>query len=330
MCHKYLGEPLLLQQVEEVTEPYRVQLFKDIVQEQYGLYVRLAEQLYLGELQADQEAFFLSLRGMCLAMAVIDKKAPVVKVRSPERSFSFCFPLPAVPVGCCRVCRIGFISYPGRFLRIAADLPVEMADPFREPAGEVHALFYKEGTMGCQLCVIDIQQVMIRGAAVLHFQVGVLLLQHLIVVQQVLQVACFFEAKDAVKEFAPVFPAARDDVAVIGRDHHGGVFPDMFADLFIRDLTGGEGLFAVLPYAGHFLRRLAVHEDAADTKAVLVVLHIIFIPALEIAFGEAQVINGIQQVGLADAVKPRNAHYFLPEGKAGMGEIPELGQCYGF
>lgn len=63
-----------------------------------------------------------------------------------------------------------------------------------------------------------------------------------------------------------------------------------------------------------------------DTKPLVAVPNIRCIAAAEIAFGEAEVMNGVEQVGFARAVAAANAHYSVGENKLSGVVVLELKQ----
>src|SRR5580658_10462503 len=65
--------------------------------------------------------------------------------------------------------------------------------------------------------------------------------------------------------------------------------------------------FACLPFATDYFFLVLTYKFTRYPEAIHAVLHAVLLVSAEVALGVAQVIDGIQQVGFATAIRPRDA-----------------------
>lgn len=91
-------------------------------------------------------------------------------------------------------------------------------------------------------------------------------------------------------------------------------------------LIQGNIFFTVFQGADNAVRLPVAFQLPVQPESVGLVLGILPLVAAKVAFGEAQVINGIQQVGFAAAITAGNTHNALFKGIGGMRIVLELGK----
>ena len=267
------------------------------------------EEVELRQFQPHQERLVLPLRTLLLHLVVTDLEHEVVLVGTARR------------VAQCQVATAYGIeqrhkalpafkvrSVPDRHaLAIHRDLAVELLEDRGEvidklasgcidhPPVEVHLLLARLIEQGV-------------GAGRLLLQKAVALQQRLVVAYQRVQVRLVELADHHVHELAPFLAAALQQHAVRRREQHDGQQPDVVAQSLVFLACTLERLSGVQLVAAADVLRLSIefvlpvqHEELLAVRHHLAVGH-----AVE-RLAERQVIDGIQQVGLAHAVLPHQA-----------------------
>jgi hypothetical protein len=183
-----------------------------------------------------------------------------------------------------------------------------------------------------ELLVIDVQEAFVGTLSLGEgFQEAVPLLEDLIVFDEALQVAAVQLGKEGIEESSALLTAAGDDLYVIGGDDNAGKAADMVGELLIGLVVQGKFLLAVLTQDAKYLVGLALLlKMPLDTEAGVAFTDILLVGFGEIALGEAEVIDRIEQVGLADAIIATNADDPVLELEGGLGIILELDERYLF
>ena len=163
------------------------------------------------------------------------------------------------------------------------------------------------------------------------FQKAVTLLQHLVVFDQVLQIGRVELGEQRV-EIAPAFLAAAcNDLNVIRCNNDTGEAADMPGKFFIGLPIYREFFFAVLPQDADNGSGLAFFfEMSFYAEACRAFLYILLIGFGEIAFGKAEIVDRVQQVGLPHPVVAGNADDPFPELETGLAIVLELNERYIF
>ena len=90
----------------------------------------------------------------------------------------------------------------------------------------------------------------------------------------------------------------------------------------------GNILFPVLQGANDPVLLPITHQQAIQPETIGLVPGILPLVAAEIALGEAEVVNGVQQVGLAAAIPARNAYNAPVKTEGPVRIVLELGERY--
>ncbi len=163
-------------------------------------------------------------------------------------------------------------------------------------------------TMPDQLLIEHIQQgVRGMGEVQERFQQAVALLEDFVVGDEMLHVPGIQLAEEAVQPPAAVLASAEDDLRVIRRDHHGRELPDVPGEFLVAFIVQGDIFFAVLYGADDLVIFSAPLEEGFQPKTVCVVPDILRFRGVEIAFGEAEIINGVQEVRLPRTIPAGDA-----------------------
>jgi hypothetical protein len=135
------------------------------------------------------------------------------------------------------------------------------------------------------------------------------LLQYPRVPDQALEIGGVELGKNGVEEFPPVFADARDERDIVRRDDHEGIVADVFGKARIRQVVQVKLLAPGLAQdADRFFITAIDTEPSFQPESFMPFLGYQGILPRKIAFGEAEIVDGIQQVGLANAVTPADTH----------------------
>lgn len=165
-----------------------------------------------------------------------------------------------------------------------------------------------------QLEVEYIQQLVGAVAGLLHiFEQGVALQQYFLVGDQVFQVVGIELREQGVQPFAAFLAAAGDNLRIVRGDHYGGKLADMAAEFLVLIVVEGDFLFAFLEGANHLFRAAVAVQQAFQPEPVGLVLGILAFAGRKVTPGEAEVVDGVEEVGLPGAVAAGNAYDPLVE-----------------
>jgi hypothetical protein len=156
------------------------------------------------------------------------------------------------------------------------------------------------------------------------------LLEEFIVVNQSLQVFSIKLGEDGIDKPTSFLTSFRDNPYVIRRNEDAGKPAYMLCKFFIWIAIEQELLFSCIPQnADHIKKMVVPGKVALDPEACRASLDIYHVGPAEIAFCEAQVINGIEQVCLAHAIGSADTHDTGMELEGTMRVIFKLYQRYG-
>ena len=145
---------------------------------------------------------------------------------------------------------------------------------------------------------------------------GVALFEKRIVLREVLQVGAVVLRDDTIDETATLVATIGDEFAVLRRDHDQRNETDMVDKALVVFLATAELLLhSAFDAAGDDLRFVVMMEvvGALDHRHVLVVGDVLAIDGVVRRFGEAQVVDSVQYVGLALPIEPNETVEFVRE-----------------
>ena len=130
---------------------------------------------------------------------------------------------------------------------------------------------------------------------------------------------------DAIYEFSPCLASIENKLLVSWRDHHERQQTDMVDKTFVVFFTPSHLLFLPpLEPATDLLVFSAKEVIALNKGGRLVVSNRLRIECCKGRFGETQVINGIEQVGLSLSVESDEAVKFIRKLEIGFCDILEI------
>ena len=163
-------------------------------------------------------------------------------------------------------------------------------------------------------------------------QNGISLQEQLFVMDQMLEINLVELRDDFVEKLPSHFVAIVDDVAVVRRDHHHGEKPHVVAQPFVFLLVSLQRLCPVLIDTAHLraVPRFLVGKIAVQREKIRSQLHRTHILSRKAALPERQIMNGIQQVGLAAAIRTHDAVHVAVEREGGFSVGFEISEMDGF
>ena len=153
---------------------------------------------------------------------------------------------------------------------------------------------------------------------------GVALFEKRIVLREVLQVGSVVLRDDAIDETATLVAAIGDEFAILRRDHDQRDETDMVDEALVVFLATAELLLhSAFDAAGDDLRLVVMMEvvGALDHRHVLVVGDVLAINGVVRRFGEAQVVDSVQYVGLALPIEPNETVELVREAELRFTDI---------
>jgi hypothetical protein len=157
------------------------------------------------------------------------------------------------------------------------------------------------------------------------------LLQYAVVIDEILQIGGIQLGKQRIEKTAAFLTGAGDDLDIVRCDDDTRKAADVPGEFLIGDAVRKELFLAIATEdADHRGLFALVVEFAFDAEARGAFEDIGLVAAGEIALGETQVIEGVQQVSLADAVIATDTHDPLMKAEPGLFIIFELNECYFF
>ena len=320
--------------VQQIMHAQRIQFFKDIVKEQDGspAFV-LFEGFVFGQPEGEEEAFSLALGsdGLERLSGKAEFKIVFMDTTTGALEVKIFFQTLVKQVAEASVQQLTFI-YQGHGFFDAGYLSIEAAGKRQQLLEEAAPAVEKPGTRADQLAIVYFQQVFVGEPSFSEgFQEAVALLQDLVVFDQVLQVVRVELGKKGVQETPAFLTAAGDDLHIVRGDDDTGETTDMTGEFLIPFATREEFLFPCLTQDANDVGELALLlKMAFDPEARRPLLDILLVAAGEIAFGETKIIDGVEQVGLTNAIVATETHdpFRKPEGCLAV--VLELKQRYIF
>ena len=152
---------------------------------------------------------------------------------------------------------------------------------------------------------------------------AVALVEGFVVGDEVVEVVVVDLRDDTVGEAAAELAAAGDELLVVGRDHDQGQLADVLGEGFIQFLVPAHllGLPLTEGAADDVGAAMAVDSEEVGAEA-----YVLAVGGVEIAFAEGEVVDGIEEVGLASAVVADEAVDVAAEPDVGLGVILEVGE----
>ena len=334
ICNEDLTLPLETYFIQQVTHPVFIQLFKNIIHEQdrreaFGLF----QGFVFCQFQGKQQAFPLALGSDGFKWLPGEPDVHIILVNTgtgPLQQEVF-FPGSTQERRQVLAQQLAVIDqFHGLFQ--AGDLPVELTDQGQEGLEKSVPFFKHIGSRAGQLFIINIQEAGIPGSVFGQgFQETIALYQHSVVFYEGLQIVVIQLGQEGVQEPPALFAAPGNDLYIIRSDDHTGKTPYMKGEFIIYFSIGGKLLFAVLPQDANHLKFLVLPGKMPfDPETGGPGIDVLLIGAGEIALGEAQVVDGIQQIGLAYAVFAANPYDPFPELESRLVVILKLNEGYVF
>lgn len=318
-------------QGDQAGDAFLVQFFKHIVQQQQRRKLfELFDHFKLGQLQGKQRALALSLRGAAFHGMVVEQELEVIAVDAGGGPLQ----LEIFKAGRPQLGRIIFFLQRALIADIhhlvgAGDIIVQLLHLRNEISEKGFALFEDGDAVADQLFVKHVQQaVLFLAGAGDIFQQCVALHQYFLIGDQMLEIVGVQLGEEGVQPFAAFFAAAKDDFGIVGGDDHRRKLPDMPGEAVVLLVVEGHFLFPVFNGADNFSRLSLFLEIAFQPEAVGLVLGVLAFVAGKVTAGEAEVVDGVQQVGFAGAVSAGDAYHPLVEPKVLPGIIFKLGERY--
>jgi len=133
--------------------------------------------------------------------------------------------------------------------------------------------------------------------------------------------------EESVQKPPAFFAAAGDDLHVVGGDDDTGQAAYMLGETLAGLVIGKELFFAVFPQdTDHFQRLTLLFKLTLNAEASGAFVYIELVLSGKIAFGKAQVINGVEQIGLPNAIATADAYDPLVKLEGGLFVVFELYQ----
>ena len=318
-----LSEMVLSHHVEQFGNAGFVELVEDVIQQQDGFYflsfVRIVE---LGQAQSQGVRLLLSLRSIALHRLPVDQKLEIIlvyaKVGEATSGVGHGGPLQPRLIRTLQQSRL--VLYLHRFPTIR-QLGVVFLEYRRDILNEILPTGEDEIAQRDHLFVNNLADGSIHFAALEHlFQQGVALHEQFAIRDELLQIFGIELRDDGIEELATQLAAPVDDVAVVGRNHHHGEKANVGAQTGILLLVGPHRLVSVFVGAAHLrvVLCLRIVKLTVNGEEIRVKAHRENVLCGEIALAKRQVIDGVQQIGLATAVPPDDAVHILVERKLSL------------
>ncbi len=119
-----------------------------------------------------------------------------------------------------------------------------------------------------------------------------------------------------------------DEFGIVGCYHYGRVGAYVVGYFFVFGIVFVDFFFAGFPFAANGIGGARFVEFAGDPETVHAILHAVLLVGTEIAFGVAEVIDGIEQIGFATAIGAGDTGDLSGKIVDGGGIIAKLYQRY--
>ena len=332
---EHLAEMVLAHHAKQFGDAGTVQFVENIIQQQDGLYLFALERIVeLGQAQSQRERLLLSLRAVAFHRLAVDEEKEIVfvdtKIGEAAPGIRHGCTLQTLLIGAGEQSRLVLDFH---FLLTVRQLLVMLLEYRRDVLDEILPAGEDEIAQRDHLLVQNLANGSIHFAALEHlFQQRIALHQKFAVRDELLQIFGIELRDDGVEELAAHLTAPVDDVAVVGRDHHHGEKADVGTQTGILLLVGPHRLVSVFVGATHLrvVLGLTVEKLSVNGEKIRVEAHRKDILRGEIALAERQVIDGVQQVGLATAVPPDDAVHILVKRELSLLVAFEIGNMYVF
>ncbi len=156
------------------------------------------------------------------------------------------------------------------------------------------------------------------------------MLDHFFIDDQLLQVVRIQLGEKGIQKSSSFFTVTGDQFGIIRGNDDTGIAAYMLGKFLIGLVVDGKFFAACFPQHTYGFFRLILHYKISfQPKTILTLLHIISILPGKIAFGKTEIMNSIQQIGLAHAVLTTDPHDPFRKGKRRGTVIFELENGYG-
>ena len=151
------------------------------------------------------------------------------------------------------------------------------------------------------------------------------MLQDLCVVDQRLEVIVIELRQQGVYEFPSFLAAADDQLYIVWRNDYAGITAKVFGESCIELIVHRKFLFTRFPQdTNRFFPFVIEQKFTLQAKTFMPLVDIQLVLPGKITFGETEIMDRIQQVGLAYAISSANANDPLREGEVLVEIIFEL------
>ena len=133
-----------------------------------------------------------------------------------------------------------------------------------------------------------------------------------------------------VDEFAALFAVADDELVIVGGDHNDGHHAYVVAHFFVRNIVDAEVFFlSDGEFADYFAVFVFDGSLCFEAHEICTESYVLLIGGVEIAFGERDVVDGIEDIGLAHAIAADEAIHFFRKSKVLSFVVFEIGEMNG-
>ena len=322
---EHLAETVAADKGDELLDTQHVELVENIVEQQYRLLTQQVEQiLELCELECQRETLLLPLGAETLDRHVAgEHEEEVVLVGAAGGVLRIAVGLPGGIELLGEGALVALIA-DGAGLVAAGNAVVILLEQRHEHLDKARAGGIERLAVLDELRIPEDHHGLIPLAVVPHLlEQAVALLESLIILYKVLEILAVGLRNDTVDELATEVAAAGDELLVVGRHHDEGELADMRRERLV-DLLVPAHLLA-----------LATPEDATgDIGAVMAVdgeelladADVLHIDRVEIALAEREIVDGVEEVGLAGTVVAHEAVDLGAEGDLDLGVVLEVGE----
>jgi len=314
--------------VEEVVHATLVQLFEDIVEQEDGRETFVLPQRFVFcQLEGEEQTLALTLGSDRLEglggkahfdIVLMDPAA------CPLQQDILLMEL-VQQVGKGTMQKLAFIAEPDGF-HVPGDLGVELVHQGQEFLQEGSPVSEQRYAGPGQQLIIYIQQAAVMGTPVRQrAEKAVALLKDLIIFDEQLQVSGIQLRKQGVEETTAFLTSAGNDLHIVGSDDDAGEMPDMPGEFIVGLSVERKFLLAIFPENANDLRRCAFFfKMAFDAEAGRSFQYILLIAPGKIRFGKTEIIDGVEQIGLAHSIISADAYDPIREPESILAVVLEL------
>jgi len=215
---------------------------------------------------------------------------------------------------------------------LAGDVGIHLAERGNEMLDEIGSLLIYNRALARHLLLHHLKEVdgeLSGGRLFVLLEEGVALLEECVVARQGVEIGAAVLADDAVHKLAASIAAVEDEFVVGRRDHDERDEADMVLQALVVFLAATERLLdpslereGELREGGVLL--IAAVVGALDHGKRSRVHDVLRVERREGRLGEREVVDGVEQVGLALAVETHEAVDVVGEGEVGLGDVLEV------